>query len=152
MSEPQPDLRRARDPEAGGAMVEYTVIVAFVLVPMIYLIVLLSSIQSAAFASTAAAREAARVAVAEVTAGRPGAESTALAAGDMTVEDFGHSGAQFTIDCSGCDEAGPDSAVTATSQVRVDLPGLDRIGVRGPSVLTFTATHTEPLDEYRETP
>ena len=41
-------------PEDGGAMVEYTVIVAFVLVPMIYLIVLLASLQSAAFASTAA--------------------------------------------------------------------------------------------------
>lgn len=138
-------------PEDGGAMIEYTVIVAFVLVPMIYLIVLLASLQSAAFASTASAREAARVAVAEVTAGRPGPESSARAAAAMAGEDFGHDASVAELRCAGCDQPTPEGAVTATTEVTVELPGLDRIGVDGPSVLTFTATHTEPLDTYRET-
>ena len=53
--------------------------------------------------------------------------------------------------CAGCDQPTPEGAVTATTEVTVELPGLDRIGIDGPSVLTFTATHTEPLDTYRET-
>ncbi|WP_462417880.1 hypothetical protein [Kytococcus sp. Marseille-QA3725] len=139
----------AGDPEAGAAMVEYTVLVAFFLVPLVYLILLLAEIQSAAFASTASAREAARVTVAEVTDERPGALATGQAAGRLTAEDFGQDAAELTLECTGCDEPGDDGGVTASSRLRVTLPGLDRLGIRGPAVLTITATHTEPLDEYR---
>lgn len=145
-------LRRTRgraDPEAGSAMVEYLGVVAFVLLPVLYLIVLLAEIQSAAFASTAAARETARVAVAGIATNAPDAEASALAAGDLTAEDFGRTG-EFTVACSGCGDPEADAAVTATAEVVVELPAVASFGIDAPSVMTFTATHTEPVDRYRE--
>lgn len=135
--------------EQGSALVEYVVIVAFVLVPMVYLVMLLAEIQSAAFASTAAAREAGRVAAAEVAAGHPGATGAGQAAAELTGSDFGHTRTTARLECVGCDRPTADGAVTATAEVEVTLPGLDRIGITGPSVLTLSSTHVEPLDALR---
>lgn len=134
--------------EQGSAMVEYTVIVGAVIAPLVYLVVLMAEIQAAAFASTAAAREAGRVTVAGYAQGQPVPEASGQAAAELVLQDFGVEASALEILCAGCDQE--TGVVTSTASVDVDLPGLHRLDITGPRVLTLTAEHTEPLDRHRE--
>ncbi|SNC72028.1 hypothetical protein SAMN05445756_1698 [Kytococcus aerolatus] len=139
-----------RRDDRGSAMIEYVVVVGAVVAPLVYLIVLLADVQAAAFASTSAAREAGRVAVAEQSTGDGAPEPAGQAAADLVLQDFGIEHGTTQVLCTGCDA--PEGQVTAITTVEVPLPGLARLGVTGPSVVTLTAEHTEPLDLHRELP
>lgn len=141
MRRPDRAVRGARA-DAGSAVVEFLGVALVLLVPVVYLVLVLGTLQSAAFAVEGAAREAVRAYVTtaahEQPARDPGggaasgdaatarAGARALAAVGLALADQGlddPSAQAVTLDCApGC--AAPGSSVTATVEVDVSLPGV----------------------------
>ena len=134
----------------GAAVIEFTILVTLVLVPIVYLILAVMQVQAAAFAVTQGAREAGRafaqaenVAQARIDAG---------AAVELALADQGiTSGPQtMSIDCSARDCLAPGSQVTIRVDVRVRLPFLPgSLGETTVGTIPVTAEHRVPIDTYR---
>lgn len=98
-------MRRARrstdrlSEEAGSASIEFLTVALLLLVPTVYLVLALASIQSASFAVEGAARQASRVFVQAPTLGE--AQAAAERAIVVTLADYGleAAAAQVTVSC-----------------------------------------------------
>ncbi len=135
--------RRARDDD-GTAVIEVLVLGVGLLVPLLYAVVSVLSVQSATYAATSAAREAAR---AYVTATTPvqGA-SRARSAAALVLADSGLRAAAPRVRCvGGC--LVPGSRVDVTVRVQVALPL-----VPGAPSITVTGLESMPVDRYRASP
>lgn len=107
--------------DEGSAIVEFVLLALVVMVPLVYVILTAVSVQRAAFAVTAAARDASR---AYATAGSDDVgEARAEAAVALAMQDQGvaWSPSGRVVDCGDCDYA-PGSSFTVTLQLRVALP------------------------------
>lgn len=115
---------RRHDPEHGGAVVEFVLLVTVLLVPVTYLALVLGRLEAAAYAADAGAREAARMAASA--ADDRGGRAAARAAVVLTAADQGFEPAavHLDLDCAASPCATPGAAVRATVTVRVDLPGV----------------------------
>lgn len=121
-------LHRRLRPEArdaGSAVVEFLGVALLLLVPIVYLVLVLGRLQSAAFAVDGAAREAARAAVTAEQHGvgaQRAVAATALALADQGL-DPALAGDAVRLTCSepACT---PGTTVTATVHVDVALPGV----------------------------
>jgi Flp pilus assembly protein TadG len=143
-------MRRRRD-ENGSAIVEFTFLSVLFMVPLLYLLLTVFQVQRAAYAVTAATREAAR---AFVTAD---SESTAFdrayaAAGiSLADHDLGVHANALRIECtSGTACLSPGSQVTVALEVEVPLPFIPALwdgsfAAAGP----VRATHVQVVDSYR---
>jgi len=121
--------------DEGAAMLEFIALSLLLLVPLIYLVVTLSRIQSGAFAAESAASEAARTVVvtgvreleegAQRSAAMDQGERRARAAIGLVASDFGFTpdDASLVLDCDGTCLA-PGSDVTAEVTMHVTLPGI----------------------------
>lgn len=121
-----PLMRRARaglDSERGSSSLEFLTVGVLLLVPIVYLVIAVSGIQSAAMGAEGAARQVARVVVqAHNDSDAHAAAERALAA---TLADYGieRGSAELSLTCStssGCLARG--ATVTARVAVRVPLP------------------------------
>ncbi|WP_062461391.1 hypothetical protein [Demequina soli] len=150
-------MRDARD-DAGAAAVEFVALTLVLLLPLVYLVVAVTRVQSGAYAAEAAAYAAARAAVvrgldaldsgAGTEAALGVARDAAGLAADVTAADFGVDDVAIELGCEGaCLAAG--SAVTARASVRVPLPGLPSV-LRAaiPARVTVEATGASPVDGY----
>ncbi|HET7902603.1 MAG TPA: hypothetical protein VFL59_15580 [Candidatus Nanopelagicales bacterium] len=129
--------------ESGTAVLEVLLLGVGLLVPLLYGVLSVMAVQSASFAATAAAREAAR---AYVTAGTP-AEGLvrARAATRLVLADAGLPTTTPVVRCvGGC--LVPGSRVDVTVRVAVPLPLLG-----GPGV-TVAGQESMPVDRYRSAP
>jgi hypothetical protein len=129
--------------EAGSAIVE------FLLVPVVYLVLVLGSVQSAAFAVDGAAREAVR---AFVTAPDDGAATErVLAAVGLALRDQGldqDPSEVLTVRCEDPCRA-PGTTVTVDVSVDVTLPGVPRwLSGAVPLSVPVSATATGVVDSY----
>ncbi len=138
-----------RDDE-GAAVIEFTVLVTLVLVPIVYLILAVMQVQSAAFAVTQGAREAGRAfaqadSVAQAQADAHAAVALALADQGLTSEPR-----TLSIDCGARDCLAPGSQVTMRVEIRVRLPFLPgSLGEATIGSIPVTAEHRVPIDTYR---
>lgn len=115
----------------GNAAVEFVTVAVVLMVPLVYVLLTVFAVQRAAFAVSAAAREAGR---AYVTSPEPA--DAAQRAADLALADQlpGHPRADLTTSSDG-------TYVTVHVTYRVSVAGIGSIPV--------TATHVATLDRYR---
>jgi len=138
--------------EDGSAIVEYTWLAVLLMVPLVYVVLAALSVQRSAFASTAAAREAAR---AYATAGSDDeGERRAEAAVAMAMQDQGVAWAPHgrVIQCGDCTFA-PGSTFTVDIRTTVALPFVPRwlCGERCVAGIPVSAHHRERIDCFAGT-
>jgi len=142
MRSPRRDLAAAADD--GTAVLEVLVLGVGLLVPLLYAVVSVMTVQSASYAATSAAREAAR---AYVTAATPAlGASRARAATRLVLADSGVAAVLPGVRCVGTCLA-PGSRVDVTVAVDVPLPL-----VPGSPTITVTSVESMPVDRYRAGP
>src|SRR5699024_8602527 len=111
-------------PDSGTAVIEFIFASIVLLIPVIYLMLTLSPMRAAGYATASAAIAAARTAARDASASEARAEAVAK----RHFADFGLDGSPsaITYSCAGpCAHAG--SLVTARVETRVSLPGLPLI-------------------------
>ncbi|MEE1649635.1 hypothetical protein V1260_02390 [Brachybacterium sp. J144] len=138
--------RRLRE-DRGNAVVEFVVLSAALLIPSLYLVLTLGSVQAAVFAADTISRDAARIHAVEPDP-QIAAERTARHT-DLVLEDFGlEPGDVVEIRCSEDPCSSPGGTVVATVRIPVPVPGLGPIlGDDGP--ITVGASHSVPVDMHR---
>ncbi|WP_438854936.1 TadE family protein [Agromyces sp. M3QZ16-3] len=112
--------------ESGSASLEFLTVAMILLVPLVYLVLAMSSIQAAALGVEGAARQAARVAVLRADAGGPAA--SVERAVRVVLADYGIDvdAASVAVDCSGpCGTAG--TRVTVVVGASVALPMVPQV-------------------------
>ncbi|WP_210509216.1 hypothetical protein [Naasia sp. SYSU D00057] len=136
---------RTAGPEEGSAALEFLVGSVLLLVPLVYLVLSLAALQSAAFATEGAARGAALLLA---RAGDdPGAESRVQQAIGTALADFGvpSAGASVAMVCRPEPECGPGGEVMVTVRVHVPLPLLpDSI----PAAVPVEGAATLPISRF----
>lgn len=113
--------------EAGSAVVEFVSLAVLLMVPVVYLVLTIGSVQAAAFAVEGASREAARLA-----ASAPDDETgtrRVLTAVDLALTDQGFGGPDdpqpaVEVLCSASPCTQPEGLVRVTVEVEVVLPGV----------------------------
>lgn len=112
----------AEAPARGSAVIEFVFLGVLLLLPVVYLIVALAQVQSAAFAATGAADQASKVYVKEAT--REQAELRAEQAVLLALADFGlrPEQAKLRIACEPTDCQASGTRVTVALTIQVPLP------------------------------
>ena len=136
-------VRRRLAGEVGSASLEFLTVGMILLVPLVYLVLAVASIQAAALGVEGAARQAARVAVLQ-------ADGASAASVERTVRvvlaDYGVDAgtASVSVDCSGpCDEPGTRITVRVGAAVALPLvPQALAASSIGTVRLDGIATHT----------
>lgn len=109
--------------ERGSATVEFLMLSLVLLIPVVYLMIYVSQIQAAAFASVAAADQAARVLVASAEEVSVGQAASTI---QLTLADYGVSSdlADVSVRCSvgGCGTREPAEVVEVSVAVEVPVP------------------------------
>ncbi|WP_240613425.1 hypothetical protein [Brachybacterium endophyticum] len=131
----------------GNALVEFVALAVILLIPSLYLVLTLGSVQGAVFAADVIARDAARIHATDPDAGR--AKDRADAMTRMTLEDHGITSQDaVTISCSKHPCATHGGEVTAEVSVSVPIPGLGpMLGQDGP--VHIGAEHVVEVDQFR---
>lgn len=140
--------RRLTHRDDGRAIVEFVFLGVLLLVPMIYLVIVLARVQSAAFAVGAASREAGRAFTTAVN--DHNAYPRAAAAAELPFEDFGF-GAEgvLAISCDASPCLRPMGRVTAVATVTVALPFVpDFLASVLPTSIPISATHVATVDRF----
>ena len=133
-------------PDGGSAVIEFIVVAVTLLIPIGYLALAVAHLQSAAFATSLAAREAGRAFAMAATV--PAARAAAAASARLAFSDHGLTlpDGALTIRC----EDGPCLAPGGVVLTRVTWP-VTLPWVPGPTV-TVESRHVEPIDDYRSDP
>lgn len=138
----------------GNALLEFVWLAILLLVPLVFIVGVAAQLQRAAFATTAAARDAGR-AYATADSDEDG-QARALLAAQLAVDDQHVAWPDrpaSIVECGACDFS-PGSTFRVVVETRVHLPlvpaFLCRDG-RCPADIPVRATHTERIDEFRTT-
>lgn len=128
-------------PDSGTAVIEFIFASIVLLIPVVYLMLAISQLQAASYASTSTAISASRIAARDANPSERRARDVA----DMHFTDFGLSDVPVTIDysCSGpCGRSG--SLITARVETKVSLPGFPLLfGTKNSPHITLRATHSD---------
>lgn len=143
-------VRRLHDGEDGTAIVEFVFLAVVFLVPLVYLMIAMFSLQSAAYAAEGAARDAGRVYAASVS--EPHARASAELTAHMAFQDFGLSltgppGVAVACGTTPCLTPGAVIDITVTASVRLPLLP-DFLGSLGTVPVEGTAAVV--VDRYRD--
>jgi hypothetical protein len=142
---------RTRD-ERGNAVLEVTWLAVLLLVPLVYILLAVFSVQRAAFGVSAASRAAARAYT--LAPDQQEGAARARAAASVALEDQGLHLSQTTMSTT-CDPdpgdcLSPGSVIHVYLTCRVDLPLVpDALGRNAPSVRVEGA-HSVPYGSFRE--
>ncbi|MBM7501249.1 hypothetical protein JOD52_002089 [Brachybacterium muris] len=133
--------------DRGNALVEFVVLSVVLLLPSLYLVLTLGSVQSAVFAADIIARDAARIHATEHDLELALQRSSEHAR--MVLEDFGLEGTDVVeISCSEDPCATAGGTVVATVRIPVPVPGLGPVlGQDGP--IAVSSGHSVQVDQYR---
>ncbi len=144
-------VRAGRD-EAGSALVELTWLGLLLLIPLVYIVITVISVQRSAFGSTEAVRAAGRAYV--LSPDVVTAQQRALAAASVAMADQGVDldPADLVITCHPTPEAclRPGSTVEVRLSSSVPLPLMPALMGETAASVAVDATHTEPYGVYRE--
>lgn len=140
-------MTRATD--QGSAVVEFVALSALLVVPVVYLILTVFTLQGAALAAAGAARDAGRLIATH--SDLPGALAAARSNTQLAFADFGLDvDPQVEISCAGGCTA-PGEAVTVTVHTSVPLPLLPDFAVAGLGAhVPISASAVAVLDRYVE--
>lgn len=134
--------------ESGSSIIEFIVLATVVLVPVVYLIVAVSGIQSASYASVGAADQAAKMHAAADSAAESAsddADARAEAAVEAVLDDFDidRTQADVGIECpaGSCGQDGDLIAVTV--DITVPVPILSSVGGWEPTLATVSSTSVQ---------
>ena len=134
--------RRVTSHDEGTAVLEVLILGVGLLVPLLYAVISVMAVQSASYAATSAAREAARAYVTSATPAQGAAR--ARVATRLVLADAGVAAAAPRVGCvGGCLQPGTRVDVTVT--VRVPMPLLPG----GPTV-TVVGQESMPVDRWKE--
>lgn len=139
--------------DEGAAVIEFTILVTLVLVPIVYLVLAVMQVQAAAFAVTHAAREAGRAYAQADTMTQARADAAAAVGLALADQGFTMGPNSLQVDCpsSGC--LSPGAQVTLHVDLRVRLPFLpESLGEATIGSVPVSAEHTVPIDVYRSDP
>ena len=129
----------------GTAVLEVLVLGVGLLVPLLYAALSVMAVQSASYAATSAAREAARAYVTSATPAQ--GLSRARTAARVVLADAGLTTSGPRVSCVGGRCLAPRTRVDVAVPVVVHLPLL----AGGPSI-TVTGRESMPVDRYRDNP
>ncbi|MFC0674577.1 hypothetical protein [Brachybacterium hainanense] len=133
--------------EEGSAIVEFVVLALALLLPSLYLVLTLGSVQGAVFAADAIARDAARIHASDADPRAAARLSDQRA--HLVLEDFGiPARGVLEISCTADPCASPGGTVTAHVDVPVQVPGLGPLLGEG-GIVTVRGEHAVPVDRYR---
>jgi hypothetical protein len=141
-------LRRRAADESGNAILEFHTVGLLLLLPLVYVLLTVLDVQRAAFGTTQAAREAARVYA------QHGDTATARYAAQVALDDQGLSGDPTTVDISCLSRTCPAPAARVRVVVAADvpLPFLPKVLVGAVHAeIPVVAEHEVTLDAYRST-
>jgi Flp pilus assembly protein TadG len=150
------DVRHVRG-DAGNAVLEFVVLAAFLMVPLIYIIIAVAQVQGSAYGATEATREAGRAYVGAATsldASRQACTAATVALRNAVDTPF-DCASQLHVSCisdDGC-SAGlvPGETIRVEIDLTVSLPFLPK-SVFGRSLsVPVHAVHDEIVDPYRTT-
>jgi Flp pilus assembly protein TadG len=132
----------------GSAIVEVTFLGVLLLIPLAYALLAAFEVQRAAYALTAATRDAGRAYVQADTQAQ--ARDRGESAARLVVEGHGLAGNRVDVSFE-CERAGclaPGSTVTVVASTRVPLPWLPSF-VDGPASIAVRAEHAAVVDRFR---
>ncbi|MBW4094972.1 MAG: hypothetical protein HIU81_06100 [Acidobacteria bacterium] len=135
--------------EDGSAVIEFVFLAVLLMIPVVYLILTLSSLQAGAFAAAGAADQAAKVyAAARSPEAGQAAADTALS---VAMLDLGWAAdaASVEIQCSQGDCHSAGSTITATVVLRVPLPLVPGLPGVNTSPATVTGQSSAVLGRFR---
>jgi hypothetical protein len=141
-----------RDRECGSALVEVVWLSLILLIPLVYILLTLVSVQRAAYGVTEAARAAGRAYV--LSANPAQGRQRAYAAARVAMRDQGIAlpAGDLTIVChptpASCLQ--PGSTVEIRITFHAKLPVLPKFMGRNPASIAVSARHVEPYGSYRE--
>jgi hypothetical protein len=142
--------QRRFDPsgEEGSATVEFVLLAALLLVPVVYFLLLTSQIQSAAYASVAAADQAAKAVVTAPEGSSGVGRADAVVA--LTLEDYGVGAGQArsTVSCSATPCREPGSSVSVEVSIRVPVPLLPQGLGWDATVATVSSSSQQPVPRF----
>ena len=135
--------------DSGRAIVEFVFLGVLMLVPLVYLVLTLATVQAAAYSATTAAREAGRA----FTTAQSEGESMprARAAARIAFEDFGFGAGEtdVTVSCDGSPCLRPNARVQVTARVDVRLPFVPEFFAGAvPAVLPVSVTHVATVARF----
>lgn len=132
--------------ERGSASVEFVGLSVVLLIPLIYLVIFLSLVQSATFAADSAARQVSRVYSVQPDEALRNELTAAIL--QNTANDYGVAinSNSLSISCSTptCPTAG--AFLTVEVKIGVNLPGIGPIGI-GQNLVEVSATHSLVVDD-----
>ena len=135
----------------GNALVEFVYLAVLLMLPLVYVLLAVFQVQSAAFGVTEAARQAGR---AYARAADPATgEATATAAARLALKDQGidWDGTPELCGGEGCSLA-PGATVRTRVRYTVQLPFVGSIFGKGRAGIPVTGVHTEVVDRFKEAP
>lgn len=137
--------------ERGSMLIEVTILMAILMLPLFYLVGTMGRLQAGAYAASGAAREAGR---AYVTAGElQSGPGRGVAAADLVFDAHGFDAGEgiVAVSCAASPCLAPGGSIVVTSTVNVSLPLIPTFlsGVL-PTSVAMTSSHTEPVDEFKE--
>jgi Flp pilus assembly protein TadG len=140
----------SRDRDAGNAIVEFVYLAVLLMVPLVYVLLTVFRVQSAAFAVSSAAREAGRVYATSDSVDDAGPRADAAAGIVMADSGLSLSTGDLRITCSTSRCLEPGSQVQVMVTYRVTLPLVPRFFAdRAPASIRVTSHHLEVVDRYR---
>jgi Flp pilus assembly protein TadG len=138
--------------ESGSALVELTWLGLLLLIPLVYVVLAVSTVQRSAYGATEAARSAARAYVLSPDVST--ARSRAIAAARLAMSDQGVRLDASDVHISCAPNAGsclqPGSTVEVTLDLKVELPFVPTVLGRQPAAVAVEASHVEAFGTYRE--
>jgi hypothetical protein len=141
-------FHRVASDDAGTAIIEFVYLAVLLMVPLVYVLLTVFRVQSAAYAVSSAAREAGRIYV--TSPGDEQGREQAFSAAAIVMADSGLHLApeQLHIDCRDC--LRPGATVPIVIEYDVGLPWLPRI-FRGsaPATVHVSGSHLEVVDRFR---
>jgi hypothetical protein len=139
--------------DAGSAVLEFIVVGVGLLVPLVYLVLAVGTVQSAVFASSQAVREAGRAFGSAPTPEQ--GRIRAVTAASLALADHGLvlPRGSLRVACPAQPCLTPGSVVDVTLAWAVPLPWLPtQLSDGAAASIPISATHRVPIDEYRGTP
>lgn len=135
--------------DQGSAVVEFTVLAVCLMVPLVYVVLAIMRVQSAAMAVTTAAREAARAY--SLASSESVGSARARTAMRISLEDQGVSPARATVstECESRPCLTPGATIAVEVSTRVTLPMLPD---SWPVSIPVSATHVATVDRFRASP
>lgn len=147
-------LPAGRRSETGSALVEFTWLALLLMIPLVYIVITLVTVQRSAYGATEAARAAGRAYI--LAPNVDTASARAFAAASLAMHDQGVTirPGNVEIRCRPTPQSclQPGSSVEVRIKIDVGLPLVPTVYGRAPASVSVDASHRETYGVYRESP